>query len=287
MDQRKGYVNIPTEIVRTAIAISETGSLSKAGEMLGLSQPAISSQMKRLQNLVGGPLFERTSTGTVLSDLGRLALQQARRMIEANDQLLRLSGNTDRAQPVRLGLNSLFATDFFKAQQSAGGVSGIFVQVDQSGILAKALIEGYLDIACIFDHQRMDGDIRQMIVAGIEEPLVWVRAKQFVVSPGSPIPILTWPGHDWMVRTLERHEISYKIVFNSPDFEIKLRAVEAGMGFTAVPASKVPDTVVIAKDYYLPELPSIRRVMCVRASPGNARMAELTKQLATLFFEPR
>ncbi|WP_246820247.1 LysR family transcriptional regulator [Bradyrhizobium iriomotense] len=123
MNQRKGYVNIPTEIVRTAIAISETGSLSKAGELLGLSQPAISSQMKRLQNLVGGPLFERTSTGTALSDLGRIALQQARRMIEANDQLLRLSGNTDRSQPVRLGLNSLFATDFFKAQQSAGSLS--------------------------------------------------------------------------------------------------------------------------------------------------------------------
>ena len=287
MYQRRGHVNIPTEIVRTAIAISETGSLSKAGELLGLSQPAISSQMKKLQNLVGGPLFERTSAGTTLSDLGRLALQQARRMIEANDQLLRLSGKTDRSQPVRLGLNSLFATDFFQAQRSAGDLSGIFVQVDQSGTLAKALVEGYLDIACIFDQPRLDSDIRQMIVAGIEEPLVWVRAKQFVVSPGSPIPILTWPGDDWMVRTLERHEISYKIVFNSPDFGVKLRAVEAGMGFTAVPASKVPGTVVVAKDYYLPELPTIRRIMCLRASLGNARVTELTKQLTSLFFEPR
>ncbi|MBR0815623.1 LysR family transcriptional regulator [Bradyrhizobium diazoefficiens] len=269
------------------MVISETGSLSKAGELLGLSQPAISSQMKRLQNLVGGPLFERSSTGTTLSDLGRLALQQARRMIEANDQLMRLSGNTERSQPVKLGLNSLFATDFFKAPQSVGSLSGIFIQVDQSGTLAKALIEGYLDIACLFDHQRMDGDLRQMIVAADDEPLVWVRAKQFVVSPGSPIPILTWPGDDWMVRTLERHEISYRIVFSSPDFEVKLRAVEAGMGFTAVPASKVPGTVVVAKDYYLPELPPIRRIMCVRTNPGNALMAELTKQLTSLFFEPK
>ena len=45
MYRRNQHVNIPIEIVRTVVAISETGSLSKAGERLGLSQPAISSQM--------------------------------------------------------------------------------------------------------------------------------------------------------------------------------------------------------------------------------------------------
>src|ERR1700686_1592261 len=54
MHRRHQHFNIPIEIVRTVVAISETGSLSKAGERLGLSQPAISSQIKRLQSLVGG-----------------------------------------------------------------------------------------------------------------------------------------------------------------------------------------------------------------------------------------
>src|SRR6201986_2315617 len=92
MYRRNQHVNIPIEIVRTVVAISETGSLSKAGERLGLSQPAVSAQVKRLQNLVGGSLFVKTATGTTTTELGKLALQQARRILEANDQLLRLRG---------------------------------------------------------------------------------------------------------------------------------------------------------------------------------------------------
>ena len=58
MHRRYQHLNIPIEIVRTVVAIAETGSLSKAGERLGLSQPAVSSQVKRLQNLIGGAFFE-------------------------------------------------------------------------------------------------------------------------------------------------------------------------------------------------------------------------------------
>src|ERR1700760_5130201 len=101
MHRRHQHLNIPIEIVRTVVAISETGSLSKAGERLGLSQPAVSSQINRLQSLVGGSLFVKTANGTTTTALGKLALHQARRILEANDQLLRLGGNT--AAPDKLG----------------------------------------------------------------------------------------------------------------------------------------------------------------------------------------
>src|SRR5215469_16098946 len=106
MHRRQQHVNIPIEIVRTVVAISETGSLSKAGERLGLSQPAVSAQVRRLQSLIGGSLFVKTATGTTTTDLGKLALQQARRILEANDQLLRLGGNNVSPQPLRLGLST-------------------------------------------------------------------------------------------------------------------------------------------------------------------------------------
>src|ERR1700748_2345292 len=92
MPRRYQHVNIPIEIVRTVVAISETGSLSKAAERLGLSQPAISSQVKRLQNLIGGSLFVKTANGTTTTELGKLALRQSRIILEANDQLLRVGG---------------------------------------------------------------------------------------------------------------------------------------------------------------------------------------------------
>ena len=102
MHRRYQHLNIPIEIVRTVVAIAETGSLSKAGERLGLSQPAVSSQVKRLQNLIGGALFVKTANGTTTTELGKLALQQARRILEANDQLLRLGGTGLEPQPLHL-----------------------------------------------------------------------------------------------------------------------------------------------------------------------------------------
>src|ERR1700748_3092074 len=102
---RKGHLpHIPTEIMRTVVTINETGSLTKAAERMGLSQPAITAQIKRLQTLIGGEIFIRTSSGTTTTELGRLVIQQARRILEANDQLFYLGGMQPGEQPIRLGL---------------------------------------------------------------------------------------------------------------------------------------------------------------------------------------
>ena len=283
MHRRHQHLNIPIEIVRTVVAISETGSLSKAGDRLGLSQPAISSQIKRLQGLVGGALFLKTANGTTTTELGKLALQHARRILEANDQLLRLGGNTEGTQPLRLGLSTLFVQEFIR-RQTADSLSDIFVHTDHSVPIGKGLIDGYIDIACIFESPAIEGEIEQLIINRVKDPLVWVRAKNFVLSPGAPVPILTWPGDDWMIRTLTRHGIAYKIVFNSPDYHAKLTAVEAGVGLTAIPASMVPPTLVRAKEYYLPELPPIEALLCARLGLETDQAAAVLKQLSAMFF---
>ena len=283
MHRRHQHLNIPIEIVRTVVAISETGSLSKAGDRLGLSQPAISSQIKRLQSLVGGALFLKTANGTTTTELGKLALQQARRILEANDQLLRLGGNTEGAQPLRLGLSTLFVHEFIR-HQTADSLTDIFVHTDHSVPIGKGLIDGYIDIACIFENPAIESEIEQLVINKVKDPLVWVRSKNFVLSPGAPVPILTWPGDDWMIRTLTRHGLAYKIVFNSPDYHAKLTAVEAGIGLTAIPASMVPPTLIRAKEYYLPELPPIEALLCARLGLETDQASALLKQLSSLFF---
>jgi DNA-binding transcriptional LysR family regulator len=284
MHRRHQFQNVPIEIVRTVVAISETGSLSKAGERLGLSQPAVSSQIKRLQSLVGGELFLRTANGTTATELGKLALQQARKILDANDQMLRLGGNTAGPTPLRLGLSTLFVHQFIK-HQSAESLTDIFIQTDHSVPIGKGLLDGYIDVACIFENPGIEGEIEQLVVNDFDDPLVWVRAKDFVLSPGAPLPILTWPGDDWMMRTLTKHGITYKIVFNSPDYHAKLAAAEAGIGLSAIPESMVPPYLVRAKEYYLPPLPSIKALLCLRAGLDTELAASLVKQLSALFFK--
>jgi DNA-binding transcriptional LysR family regulator len=284
MHRRHQFQNVPIEIVRTVVAISETGSLSKAGERLGLSQPAISSQIKRLQSLIGGELFLKTANGTTTTELGKLALQQARKILDANDQLLRLGGNTTGPAPLRLGLSTLFVHQFIKLQ-TAETLADIFIQTDHSVPIGKGLLDGYIDVACIFENPGIEDEIEQLVVNDFDDPLVWVRAKDFVLSPGSPLPILTWPGDDWMIRTLAKHGVTYKIVFNSPDYHAKLAAAEAGIGLSAIPESMVPSYLVRAKEYYLPPLPNIRALLCVRTGLDMELAAPLVKQLSALFFK--
>jgi DNA-binding transcriptional LysR family regulator len=285
MHRRHQHLNIPIEIVRTAVTISETGSLSKTGDRLGLSQPAISSQIKRLQGLVGGALFTKTANGTTTTELGKLALQQARRILEANDQLLRLGGNTEGTQPLRLGMSTLFVQQFI-LRQTPESLTDIFVQTDHSVPIGKGLIDGYIDIACIFENPAIETEIEQLVVNRMKDPLVWVRARNFVLSPGAPVPILTWPGDDWMIRALTRHGLAHKIVFNSPDYYAKLAAVEAGIGLTAVPASMIPPSLVRAREYYLPELPPIEALLCARPGLETDQASALLKQLSAMFFTP-
>jgi DNA-binding transcriptional LysR family regulator len=283
MHRRHQNLNIPIEIVRTVVAISETGSLSKAGERLGLSQPAVSSQINRLQNLVGGALFVKTANGTTTTELGKLALHQARRILEANDQLLRLGGNTDAPESLRLGLSTVLFADFIK-HQTAETLADVFIQADHSLAIARRLIDGHIDVACILENTAIEAGIEELVINECDDPLVWVRARGFVLSPGAPIPVITWPGDDWTIRALNRYGLSYRVAFNVPDHHVKIAAVEAGVGLTVMPESTVPSHLVKAKEYYLPPLPPIKIMLCARLGLQSDRASALMKQLSELFF---
>src|SRR5262245_24886444 len=79
MFRRSVAINVPIEVVRSIVVIAQTGSFTKAAEKMGLTQPAISAQLKRVQALVGGPVFERSASGAKLTPRGALILQHAQR----------------------------------------------------------------------------------------------------------------------------------------------------------------------------------------------------------------
>jgi DNA-binding transcriptional LysR family regulator len=283
MHRRYQPLNIPIEIVRTIVAISETGSFTKAAERLGLSQPAVSSQIKRIQAMVGGALFAKTVNGTAATQLGKLVLHQARRILDANDQMLRIGGAAHLPQPLRLGLSTMFVREFL-SHQTSRSLAEVVIHTDNSVAITKGLIDGFIDVAYILENPELTSEILHLIVNEMDEEFVWVRAPDFVLSPGSPIPILTWPGDDLMVRTLTRHGLSYKIVFNSPDYHAKLAALECGIGLSAIPRRMIPPSLIWAQEYYLPQLPSIKALLCARSNLETSQSTELINQISSQCF---
>ncbi|MFT4120923.1 LysR family transcriptional regulator [Bradyrhizobium sp.] len=268
------------EIMRTVVAIAETGSMSKAAERLNLSQPAVSAQIKRLQSLIGGELFARTANGTALTELGKLALQQARRIIDANDQLLRLGG-ADKYPVRRLGLSQLLAERLFD-EFSKESLSNVFVSAEHSGEIRRGLLEGFVDIACLFLRENFGQELENLVVGDFQFETSWVRSNDFVARPGAPIPIITLPEDNWMIEPLDRSGIAYRVVLRSSDSAVRISAVRAGLGISAMPSALATPDIVKSRDYYLPKLPPSRAVVCIREGLTDSDVKQLAKRLSAL-----
>jgi DNA-binding transcriptional LysR family regulator len=262
MHRRHQHINIPTEIVRTIVVIAETGSFSKAGERLGLSQPAISAQVKRLQVMVGGAVFERVSGGVTFTERGKVVLAYARKLLEANDQILSLGGAPNDGQSIRLGLSTLYVEQFLSALIGKVSDFPLSIYSDHSTELAKALADGYLDVACIFNPPAEAADL----VAEWSEPFVWVRSGNFRLSPGMAVPLVGWPGSiadQPTIDALERMGAAYRVVFTSSDHHARIAAVSAGVGLMGLPERQVSSPLVAANESYLPPFAPVRAGICV------------------------
>src|SRR6185295_11791678 len=76
-----GRNNIPTDLLRTFVAICQLGSFTKTAHRLDLTQPAVSAHMRRLESMIGADLITKSLTGVVLTECGGEVLRHARRML--------------------------------------------------------------------------------------------------------------------------------------------------------------------------------------------------------------
>src|SRR3954471_12047993 len=109
MHRRYDSKHIPIELLRSFVAIADLGNFTKAAQELELTQPAISAQMKRLQQLMGGEIFLKTPTGFNVSTRGSMLEVYARRILALNDQVMAFAGEAPEERIIRLGIQSIFA----------------------------------------------------------------------------------------------------------------------------------------------------------------------------------
>src|SRR5579875_2583388 len=100
---------LPVEVVRALIAIVDHRGFTRAAQQLGRTQPTISLQIRRLEELIGGPAFEDTARLT-LTARGRAVLEHGRPFVAAHDELMaQLTRQEGAPSPLRLGMPSEFA----------------------------------------------------------------------------------------------------------------------------------------------------------------------------------
>ncbi len=187
MHRRHAKKNVPIELLRAVAAVVDTGSFTKAADALDLTQSAISAQIARLGQLLGGDIFAK-GPGITLTKRGLLVLQYARRMLAINDELLACTGPASAPRQLVIGLPTWFGPQHLIAifEKCSGSEAGeqISFRCDRSEQLTRELHHGSLDLAFLCN---MEGATRGA-VARWSEKMVWVKSPKLALSPGATDP---------------------------------------------------------------------------------------------------
>jgi DNA-binding transcriptional LysR family regulator len=272
-------INIPTDLLRTFVAIYQLGSFTKAAHLFELTQPAVSAHMKKLESLIGADLIERNVAGVNLTACGEEVLKYARRILLINDQIVS-SASLQRALPViRLGLPNIFASLKLKRILTEGpgtiGESRLQVCCDHSSELLRNIRSGYLDLASVMsDDAEGSNPLRSW-----SEEMVWVRAPDFVFDPARAVPLVSSPNvllpDRIAMDALEQANQPYEIVFTAFDSIARRAGAMAGLGYLPLPLPLVPAGLTIERPGILPALSPVTIDIIAREELDTVSLAPL------------
>lgn len=227
--------NIPTDLLRTLVALVDLRSFTRAAQSLGVTQPAVSAQIKRLQSLLGAELFDRSAPGVTLTADGEFIVMYARRLLSVNDQIvdLAMQGRTVGRLRIGIPLHHHESTIFeviaeFRAQHPEFQIQ---VCSEPTDTLLREFRRGEFDLV-------LAGTDEEGHLAPREswtEKFAWAGSPNLFELNG-PIPLAVI-GEGAMTRrlgikALEEAGQPYEIVYLGKSFATVVEAVRAGLGIT-------------------------------------------------------
>jgi DNA-binding transcriptional LysR family regulator len=273
-------VNIPTDLLRTFVAIYQLGSFTKAAHLFELTQPAVSAHMKKLEQLIGADLIERNVAGVNLTACGEQVLKYARRILLINDQIVSSASQQRTLPVVRLGIPNIFAA--FKLRpilaDAPGTIGDSRLQIccDHSASLLRSIRSGYLDLAFVMTDEE-EGSNNPLRSWPVE--LVWTRAPDFAYEEGGPVPLVSSPNvllpDRIAIDALEQVGQPYEIVFTAFDSLARRSGAMAGIGYLPLPRVLVPEGLVIEEGGILPPLSPVTIDIIAREELDTASLNPL------------
>ena len=229
--------------------IASTGSVTRAGEELLLTQSAVSMALSQLEQLSSVPLFERSGRRLLLNDAGRQLLQEAREILQAVKRVeQQLQGDTgELVGELLIGGSTTIANYLLPSLLGAFARkyphTGVQLTVGNTQQVADLLAVGQLDIAFVEGpcHNRdlvavhwRDDEL--VVVAGAEHP--WgkdqhVTSEQLAAAPW----IMREKGsgtREIFEDAMERTGISYRIALEFGHTEAIKNGVVAGLGVSCL-----------------------------------------------------
>lgn len=249
-------ITVPTELLRTLVTVVDLRSFTKAAQYLGVTQPAVSAQIKRLQILLGSDLLDKSAPGVTLTEKGELVVNYARRLLTINDRILQLATPRSAEPPLRIGVPGDFAAAIlpstFVAFRARYPNMRFHIRADISDNLLRDLRQGHLDLAVALTTAGPGVDARHHW----REDTVWVRSPALDFAAADPVPLASFGEESLMHRmataTLSHAGRDYDTVFTTLSLAALLAGVIAGIGVALLPSRSVSAELGLWDDGSLP-----------------------------------
>jgi len=261
--------NLDLDLIRTFVAVVDSGSMTVAANLLHMTQGAVSQQVKRLEDVLDCLLFVRKTRKLELSHQGEQFLVKARQLLRLNDEIWAdMTGQPLRGR-LRVGVPYDLVTPLapaMKAFAEAYPHVEISLVCAASPELNEAVNSGRVDVSLVeYVGSEAEGEVIRV------EPLVWVKGRGSDAWQKRPLPLSMVDERcafrPVVLGALANEGIAWRTVFESGNIEATATAVRAGLAITTWLVSTVPaDLETLAPHAAgLPALPSF--AICLRLPP--------------------
>ncbi len=273
--------NLSIDFLRSFITIAQTGSYTACAEKLKRTQPAISLQIKKLEETIGDKLFERNGNRLNLTLSGSKLLEFGMKMVRLNDQAMSEFGRPQISGYIKLGIPSEFST--FLMPRIIGRFSQNYPEISlevhcalSRDLLSEPTMEKFDLILALqeFPDESKPGYIKT-------EPLVWVGNPRFSRNLPEKLPLIAAPPpciyRKRVLQALEKAKKDWHIVYTISDLTGIRSAIDEGLGLTVLAKSTVPQGLNIIADN--PNLPEMGNIGIQLINPKN-KSSEAIKLLS-------
>jgi DNA-binding transcriptional LysR family regulator len=268
--------------LRSFLAVAQSLSFTQAAARLGLRQPTVSQQIRRLEEAVGRELFVRDTRSVSLTADGEAMAGFARSILAAHEQAVGYFTGSGLAGRLRLGVTDDLALT--RVPRILRDFRQLYPRIDleltvsQSSTLQRRVESGHLDLAFV---KKPAGPLAARGSLVRRDRLAWVTVPGNRVAPDEPVRLVVYQApsesRSLAVQALERAGRAYRIRCTVRGVNGVIAAVRAGIGIAVMARTLLPeDFVELPAGEDLPQLGEIDLVLLRSARAASKPVEALT-----------
>lgn len=276
--ERNGTVtalrNIDIDLLRSFVTIAELRSFTRAAAALSRTQSTISTQVRRLEEIAGQTLLQRSPQEVLLTRAGEDFLGYARRIVALHDEALDVVRAQSVSGRVRLAVMDDYATIVLPETLARFARSHPEVELEVTTGFTRDLMNALGEEFDLVLATQRAGDGRGEVLR--TERTAWAASDRHDLSLAGPLPLalLKAPNmyREWALEALNEAGLGWRILFSSSSIGAVEAMAAAGAALTVVKAGTArPGLCLLGRDDGLPELPASE--IALHLAPGRPSAA--------------